>query len=87
MASRESILSKDLLNEGQSSSLYQLLDEYVPTSVRVRKNTARTWIYGYDEKYDMVVISKTGQIGDIVRISGLVIALPAVPDQIYQRDT
>jgi hypothetical protein len=53
----------------------------------VRKNTARTWIYGYDEKYDMVVISKTGQIGDIVRISGLVIALPAVPDQIYQRDT
>ena len=32
------------------------------------KNKARTWLYGYNRKYDFVVISKTGQIGDIYRI-------------------
>jgi hypothetical protein len=36
-------------------------------------------MYGYNEKYDMVVISKTGQIGDIIEINGLVIALPLTP--------
>ena len=36
-------------------------------------------MYGYNEKYDMVVISKTGQIGDIIEINGLVIALPLAP--------
>jgi hypothetical protein len=32
-----------------------------------------------NEKYDMVVISKSGQIGDIIEINGLVIALPLAP--------
>ena len=35
----------------------------------------------------MVVISKTGQIGEIVNISGLTIALPAVSEDCYQRHT
>ena len=43
------------------------------------KNRAKTWQYGYNEKYDMVVISKTGQIGDIIEVNGLVIALPLAP--------
>jgi hypothetical protein len=33
-------------------------------------------VYGYNEKYDLIVISKTGQIGEIVNIYGLVVALP-----------
>ncbi|UCD07186.1 MAG: hypothetical protein JSW41_05170 [Candidatus Aenigmatarchaeota archaeon] len=33
-------------------------------------------MYGYNEKYDLIVISKTGQIGEIVNIYGLVVALP-----------
>lgn len=33
----------------------------------------------------MVVISRTGQIGEIVMIEGLVIALPAVPEHVYSR--
>ena len=36
-------------------------------------------MYGYNEKYDMVVISKSGQIGDIIEVNGLVIALPLAP--------
>lgn len=39
-------------------------------------------MYGYNEKYDMVVISKTGQIGDIIEINGLVIALPVAPKKL-----
>jgi len=33
----------------------------------------------------MVVISKTGQIGDVIEISGLKIALPAVPKDVFKR--
>lgn len=43
------------------------------------KNRAKTWYYGYNEKYDMVVISKTGEIGDIININGVHIALPPTP--------
>jgi len=35
----------------------------------------------------MVVISKTGQIGEIINIEGLIIALPAVPKECYSRDS
>jgi hypothetical protein len=47
----------------------------------------RSWIYGYNEQYDVVVISKTGQIGEIVNISGLHIALPLAPEKCLQRHT
>jgi len=33
----------------------------------------------------MVIISKTGQIGDVIEISGLRIALPAVPKDVFKR--
>jgi len=42
-------------------------------------------MYGYNEQYDVVVISKSGQIGQIVEISGLKIALPAATDKCFQR--
>jgi len=44
-------------------------------------------VYGYNEQYDVVVISKSGQIGQIVDISGLKIALPAAPDKCFTRDS
>lgn len=40
------------------------------------KNGKRLWKYGYDEESDLVVISKTGQVGDIYNIQGLRIGLP-----------
>lgn len=43
------------------------------------KNRLKAWRYGYDPKYDMVVISKNGTIGEVVCIEGLNIALPAAP--------
>ena len=72
--------------DGQEhSTLYQVLNDYVPNKVIAKKNSSRTWLYGYNDTYDMVVISKTGQIGEIVRISGLAIALPLAPDECPQR--
>ena len=72
--------------DGQEhSTLYQVLNDYVPKKVIAKKNSSRTWLYGYNDTYDMVVISKTGQVGEIVRISGLVIALPLAPDECPQR--
>lgn len=50
------------------------------------KNKARSWAYGYDEKHDLVVISKDGTIGDIYEINGLNIAIPSVPKDVYKRD-
>lgn len=62
--------------EGRGNKLYTVLEGYVPSSVLKTKNRSRTWLYGYNEKYDLIVISKTGQIGEIVNIYGLVVALP-----------
>jgi hypothetical protein len=44
-----------------------------------------SWLYGYNEQYDVVVISKSGKIGEVVEISGLKIALPATPEKCFQR--
>ena len=50
------------------------------------KNRAKTWFYGYNEKYNMVVISKTGKIGDIININGINIALPPSPKDVSDGD-
>jgi hypothetical protein len=57
----------------------------VPQNAISKKNGIRSWKYGYNEQYDMVVISKTGQIGEIINIAGLIIALPLAPKECLQR--
>lgn len=59
-------------------SLYTVINDHIPIQARVKHE----WKYGYDEKYDVVVISKDGTIGDIYEINGLKIALPATPKQV-----
>ena len=44
-----------------------------------RLNKSKKWVYGYNKEHDIVVISKTGQIGEIIEIQGFQIALPPVP--------
>ena len=70
--------------DGQNN-LYSIQKDFVSPSILSNKNRARSWIYGYDDKYDIVVISKNGQVGQIVNISGLNIGLPPVPDKVYKR--
>ena len=57
-------------------SLYKVLPNHVKTKVLNRNNKFKKWKYGYDEEHDMVVISKTGEIGEIYEIQNLKIALP-----------
>ncbi len=72
-------------NEGQNNSLCRVVKDYIPAAVISKKNGVRSWLYGYNDQYDVVVISKTGQIGEIVEISGLKIALPLAPEKCLQR--
>jgi len=74
-----------LQSEGLNNSLYFTVRDLIPNPVLLKKNKAKTWAYGYDEKYDVVVISKTGEIGQIINVSGLNIALPAQPKECLQR--
>ena len=69
------------------NNLYTVLKDYVPKSVVTLKNKGKSWAYGYDSKYEIIVISKDGTIGDIINISGLVIALPAPDKKCWTRDT
>ena len=68
-------------NEDQNR-LYYVVDDYISSDVIKRKNRSRSWAYGYNKEYDIIVISKTGQIGEIIVIQGLIVALPAVPSKI-----
>jgi len=75
------------LQNDELNKIYKVLDNYIPKSTIAKKNFHGGWEYGYDEKYDLVCISKTGRIGQIISISDLVIALPEEPDKIHKRST
>ena len=44
-----------------------------------RLNKSKKWKYGYNKENDVIVISRTGEIGDIIEIQNLKIALPKAP--------
>jgi len=59
-------------------SLYRIIEPIKINTIK-RLNKAKKWKYGYDKDHDVVVISKTGQIGDVYSIQNLKIALPPAP--------
>jgi len=67
--------------------LKEELNNFIPSGVIKKKNKAKSFSYGYDEKYDVVVISRDGTIGDIWNINGVNIALPPKPNNIHKRST
>ena len=62
-------------------TLYKVI-EPVRINTLKRLNKGKKWKYGYNKENDIVVISKTGQIGDIIEIQNLKIALPKQPKKI-----
>ena len=74
------------MQKKDQNNLYTRLSDFLPANTIHMKNKAKSWAYGYDEKHDLVVISKDGTIGDIYEINGLNIALPSVPKEVYKRD-
>ena len=59
-----------------SQDLYKVLSEHVKPNILRKRNKKKDWEYGYNKEHDMIVISKTGKIGDIYEIQNLKIALP-----------
>jgi len=59
-------------------SLYRVIEPIKINTIK-RLNKAKKWKYGYDKDHDVVVISRTGQIGEVYSIQNLKIALPPAP--------
>jgi hypothetical protein len=57
-------------------TLYHIVKDVIRPKVLNKLNKFKKWEYGYNKEYDFVVISKTGEIGEIYDIQGLRIALP-----------
>jgi len=51
-----------------------------------RLNKSKKWEYGYNKENNIVVISKTGRIGQIIEIQGLQIALPMEPVRVHTNE-
>ena len=64
-------------------TLYKIVEPIKPHIIK-RLNKSRKWEYGYNKEYDIIVISRTGQIGEIYEIQNLIIALP-LQDNPYKR--
>ena len=56
--------------------LYKILDNHIKPKIIKKNNKYRKWEYGYNIEHDVVVISRTGEIGEVYEIQGLKIALP-----------
>ena len=63
-------------------TLVAVLKDYIKPKILKRLNRYKKWDYGYNEEHDVVVISKTGQIGEVYEIQGVKIALPKENDVI-----
>jgi len=64
-------------------SLVKIIEPIKKTTIS-RLNKGKKWKYGYNKEHDIIVISKTGQIGEIYEIQNLRIALPRVPVQVLR---
>jgi len=64
-------------------SLYKIIEPVKRTTIS-RMNKGKKWKYGYNKEHDLIVISKTGQIGEIYEIQNLKVALPKAPKEVFQ---
>jgi hypothetical protein len=70
----------DSQKEGQDNlDLHKVIKLDATTSTITTKNKAKSWKYGYNEKYDVVIISKDGTLGEVYEINGIKIGLPKTP--------
>jgi hypothetical protein len=63
-------------------SLVKTIEPIKKTTIS-RLNKSKKWKYGYNKEHDIVIISKTGKIGEVVEIQGLRIGLPLEPKGVY----
>ena len=66
-----------------TQTLYKVLDDHIKPNIIKKNNRYKKWEYGYNKEHDVIVISKTGQIGEIYEIQNLKIALPKQPKEVH----
>jgi hypothetical protein len=66
-------------------TLYKIVEPIKKTTIS-RLNKSKKWKYGYNKEHDIVVISKTGRIGQVLEIQGLRIGLPSKPQTVHMHD-
>ena len=64
-------------------SLVKTVEPIKKTTIS-RMNKGKKWKYGYNKEQDLIVLSRNGQIGEIIEIQNLVIALPKAPKDVYK---
>ena len=66
-------------------NLYEVVEPVKKTTIS-RLNKSKKWEYGYNKEHDIVVISRTGQIGEIYEIQNFKIALPKASSVYSNKD-
>ena len=66
-------------------SLVKIIEPIKKTTIS-RLNKGKKWKYGYNKEHDIIVISKTGKIGEIYEIQNLRIGLPLEPMRVHLRE-
>ena len=66
-------------------NLFKIVEPVKINTIK-RLNKKNKWKYGYNKEHDIVVISKTGKIGEIIEMQGLQIALPMRPVRVYSNE-
>ena len=66
-------------------SLVKIIEPIKKTTIS-RLNKSKKWKYGYNKEHDVIVISRTGRIQEILEMQGLRIALPKVPKNVYSHE-
>ena len=64
-------------------TLHKIIDPIKKTTIS-RLNKGKKWKYGYNKEHDIIILSKTGQIGEIYEIQNLRIALPKQPKEVFK---
>ena len=64
-------------------SLYGVITP-IDEEVIKKLNKSKSWEYGYNEEHDVIVISKSGMIGEVYQIQNLKIALPKQPKKVLR---
>ena len=68
--------------EESKHSLYGVLKDHVNINAMTKRNSLKSWKYGYDEDYDVIVISRDGTLGEVYEIDGLIIGLPKLQEKL-----
>ncbi len=63
-------------------SLVKTIEPIKKTTIS-RLNKSKKWKYGYDKELDLIIIAKTGKIGEVVEIQNLRVALPLQPKNVH----